>query len=599
MKRSLSVIACFLWSTVSVANIQTGMDKLINEVDPGINIGIEVIDLTTGESLYARNPDRAFTPASNMKIFSDAAALMLLGPDYRFNNQLSTNGTGLRNGTLKGNVYLYLPGDPSFTHEHLKSLLSSLKKWNIKSIQGDFVIDSAYNHVNPYAPGWMIEDLVYSYGAPLSPVIMNNNRLTVTVNPAEKAGKPALIEVTDPSGTIIIENKVRTKANLKGCGVDFSTDKNNHLSVRGCIGVGQWAIQQRMAIRNPLSYMQGFIQKELADQRIHLKGKILMGKAPKDTLLLASSSSSSLSQLLNDTLKPSDNLYAESLFLHTAFKLKGSVANWGEAKLLIKEFLQKQTGIDLKTAVLTDGSGLSRYDLLTPRQTVRLLRFLHERFHFSYEFIAALPVSGRDGTLQRRFNKSSQQDLLRAKTGTMRGVISLSGYLYTANGHTLAFAIYINNLPGTSLSISGRYRYLVDALCNYLLQQKPATHRWAKVVLPHGRMRFQNNTTQAALSRKKQAQWRRLETMVKKALKGEVVAIRFRNKELVLEDYQKNASKVWTVLQRLRKKYPFTVALKSSDLPALTPGKPMLLWIQSAKKDSKVQRIWIIKEILT
>lgn len=599
MKRILSMISCLLCSAVSAASIQNGIDKLINEVDPAINIGIDIIDLTSGQSLYARNPDRAFTPASNMKLFSDAAALMLLGPDYRFNNQLSTNGSRLQNGVLKGNVYLHLPGDPSFTHQHLKSLLSSLKQWNIKSIQGHFIIDSLYHNLNPYAPGWMVEDLVYSYGAPLSPVIMNSNRLSVIVNPAEKVGKPAVVEVVDPSGTVVIDNRVRTKASSKACGVDFSMDKNNHLSVRGCVGKGQWAIQQRMAIRNPLAYMQGSVEKELAALNIRLKGKILTGKAPSDTLLLAVSPSQPLAQLLADTMKPSDNLYAESLFLHTAAKLKGTVANWGEAKLLIKDFLHKQTGIDLKTAVLTDGSGLSRYDLLTPRQTVKLLRFLHERFHFSYEFIAALPVSGRDGTLQRRFSKPSQQDLLRAKTGTMTGVISLSGYLYTANGHTLAFAIYINNLPGTSRSVSGRYRYLVEALCNYLLKQTPKNHRWAKVVLPHARMSFQKNTTQTGLLRKKQARWRNLESKVKKALKEKMVTVLFRNNELILEDYQNNAATVWAMLQTLRKKQPFAVTLQSNVLPPLAAGKPTMLWIQSEQKEGKAQRIWSIRESLS
>ncbi len=597
MKRTLSsVFVLLFWCTATAASLPSGIDKLINQVDPAINIGVEVFDLTSNKSLYTRNHHRAFIPASNMKIFSDAAALMLLGPDYQFNNQLSTDGTRIQNAVLKGNLYLHLPGDPSFDHQQLKTLLTSLKDWNIKRIQGNVIIDSAHSAIHPYAPGWMIEDLAYSYGAPIAPLIIDTNRVTITVNPAAAAGKPAIVEISDKSASITLNNQVKTKARIKGCGVDFSMDNNNHLTLKGCIGRGQWAIQQRMAIRNPLNYTQALIKKQLAELAIQLDGEVALGKAPKGTLLMASSSSKPISQLMADTLKPSDNLYAESLFLHAAAKFKGVPVNWSEAQPLIKQFLQKQTGIDLKSAVLTDGSGLSRYDLLTPNQTVRLLQFLHERFHFSYEFISALPVSGRDGTLQRRFNKPAQQDVVRAKTGTMKGVISLSGYLYTANAHTLAFAIYINNLPGTQLSVSGRYRYLVDALCSYLLKQRPKTGVWARLFPQKIRPAFQSHRTHAQLQRKRQSKWRRLENNLKKTLKGQPISIIYRGKKLLLNDNQKDPKVVWAALQNLNKKYPFTVALASTLKPSLSAGKPMLLWIQTARQPQSSGRIWTIKE---
>src|SRR5690606_19131397 len=126
------------------AGIQSGADNLINQVDPNINIGIEVIDLTTGKILYQRNQSRYFIPASNMKLFSDAAALMVLGPDYRFKNQLSVSSARIQNGTLNGDLYLNLPGDPSFSRERLAHLIHSLKAWNIKHIKGHVVIDSGH-----------------------------------------------------------------------------------------------------------------------------------------------------------------------------------------------------------------------------------------------------------------------------------------------------------------------------------------------------------------------------------------------------------------------------------------------------------------------
>lgn len=596
MKRILSsLMLSALFSTSLYASFQSGADKLINQVDPGLNIGVEVIDLTTGATIYRRNQSRSFIPASNMKLFSDAAALMVLGPDYRFKNQLSAGVSQLQNGVLKGTLYLHLPGDPSFSRERLAYLLSALKSWHINRIVGNVVIDSAHANVSPYAPGSMVQDRVYSYGAPLAPVVIDANRMIVTVNPGEKVGAPAIVEVEGDVGSMIINNQVQTREKAGRCGVDFSMDNANQLTVRGCVGLGQWAVQQKMAIRNPLNYAQGLIKHQLNQLNIVLEGNVVLGKAPAGAMLLKVDTSKPISQLMADTLKPSDNLYADSLFLHAAAKLQGAPVNWGDAQHIIKKFLQQQTNIPLEKAVLTDGSGLSRHDLITPSQTVSLLHFLYDRFPLSYEYIAALPISGRDGTLQRRFKKPNQQDLVRAKTGTMTGVVSLSGYLYAANAHTLAFAIYINNVPGTKASVSGRYRYLVDALCSYFLQQKPNTNVWAKVFSSHPRIKYQQNPTQTEIQRSHQAKWRRLETVVKQALRGQAVTVLYRGNELVLQDNQPDVNRVLSALQNLRKKYPFAVALSSKAMPA-GMGQPLVLWTDGFIDSPSAKRVWTVRE---
>jgi D-alanyl-D-alanine carboxypeptidase/D-alanyl-D-alanine-endopeptidase (penicillin-binding protein 4) len=296
-----------------------------------------------------------------------------------------------------------------------------------------------------------------------------------------------------------------------------------------------------------------------------------------------------------DTLKPSDNLYADSLFLHAAAKLEGKPVNWKDAQSSIKKFLQQQTGINLQQSVLVDGSGLSRYDLLTPAQTVSLLNFLFYRFPLSYEYIAALPISGRDGTLQKRLKKPHQQDLVRAKTGTMTGVVSLSGYLYTANAHTLAFAIFINNSPSTKPAVSGKSRYLVDALCAYFLQQKPLNSIGTALFGDKRRIRYQLNPPQAEVQRSEQAKWRRLETAVKQALKGQDVSVVYRSHELVLEDKQPDGGAVMRALQSVYRKYPFAAMLSSKSIH-MSLAKPVVFWTEEPTLPSTVQRLWVIRE---
>lgn len=592
MKRTLTGFSIWaLCSSSLYASVQSDVDNLIRRVNPQVNLGMVVVDLTSGETLYSRNANRLYIPASNMKLFSEAAALMVLGPDYHFKNQISISSGKVQQGVLQGNIYIQLSGDPSFSREDLKKLIASLKDWNINSIQGNVYIDSAFANVDPYPPGWLASDLSYSYGAPNAPVVIDANRLTATVSPGAHAGDPAIVEADDGGGAVILNNQVKTKASAKGCGVGFSLDKNNRLSAHGCVGVGQWAVQQRMAIKNPLAYAQGMIKSDLAKANIQFNGQVQLGKTPAGALLIATQPSKALSELMADTLKPSDNLYADSLYLHAAAKLNGSPLNWKAAEPVVKNFLQTQTGINFKNAIFTDGSGLSRYSLVTPEQTISLLKFLYQRFPLSYEYISALPVSGRDGTLQRRFRIPTQQGFVRAKTGTMTGVNSLSGYLYTANGHTLAFAMYINRLPGKS---AGPGRPVIDALCTYFLKQNLGGNRLTQVLSAHQRMNFQLNPTQAERQKTHQAKWRRLESAIRAALRGQSVNIVYRGNELVVNDNQADAQRVWSSLQAVIKKYPFAVMLASKSLSINPSGKPALLWVQD--NTGQAQRVWTIRE---
>lgn len=595
MKRILlSVCSGVFWSASAFSAVQGGVEQLINRISPHVNLGIVAEDLSSGEVLYSRNTNHLFIPASNMKLFSEAAALMALGPDYRFKNQLSTNASQIQQGVLKGNLHLILSGDPSFSRDDLNSMITTLKDWNIKAIQGSVIIDSSLANVSTYPPGWLKSDTSYSYGAPIAPLMIDSNRLSITVNPGSQEGEPAIVEVDDGGGVIELNNHAKTKISAKGCGIGLGLDQDNRLTINGCIAKGQWAVQQRLAIKNPLMYAQGIIRNELAKAGIQFNGQVQLGKAPAGSMILATQYSKPIFQLMADTLKPSDNLYADSLYLHTAAVLNGSPVNWNQAQPVVKKFLEQQTDINFSKAVFTDGSGLSRYNLVTPEQTISLLKFLYQRFPLSYEYIAALPISGRDGTLTKRFRIPSQQGFVRAKTGTMTGVNGLSGYLYTANGHTIAFAMYINRVPGGKASGPGRP--VLDALITYFLQQSPGSSRLAKVFAPHHPVKFQTNPTQGEVQRRHQAKWRGLESTVKAALRGQAVSIVYRNDELVLQDKQADANKVWSALQSISKKYPFAVALNSNNLSVSPRGNLMLMWVQGANDAAKGQRTWVIRE---
>lgn len=593
MKRMLMIFfLCLGMISLGYSQLQQEINHLITKLDANAYLGIELSDLNSGEILYQRNAMKPFIPASNMKLFSNAAALLRLGPDYFFTNELGTDATALTEGVLHGSVYLRLSGDPSFSHEHLKKMLSALRKWKITEIEGDFIIDSPLANVSPYAAGWNRKDFIYSYSAPMSPLILDRNRIELTINPNASLGGPAIIEILDPSKGIQIKNLVTTASKDKPCGVGFYMNKDNVLTVKGCMYADQLALIQQVAIPNPLLYAQTLIQSQLKRLHIRLRGKVSLGQAKKGALILDKENSVALSQLMADTLKFSDNLFADSLFLHTAAKLNGSPLNWEEAQLAVKTFLENETGLSLSTAKFFDGSGLSRHDQVTPHQTVALLTFLYQHFPLAYEYIVALPVSGRDGTLQQRFNKPDQQDLLRAKTGTLAGVSSLSGYLYAANGHTLAFAIFINRNNKVLPKLSGRT--LIDRLCRFFLAQKNSSQALFSPEKPSGRIAFQSNPTQAELQRKRNLQWRGLERNIKQLLKEKNVTVLYRDNELVLKDNHPNDNMVYSLLQNIWPKEAFSLILSSKVMPKMNEKKIKILWMPPLAKQP--QRLWTIRE---
>lgn len=598
-KLMLTLLGSLFYLQAQATPLERSLHDMINKVDPSINMSMSVVDLNTGRTIFQRNADRILIPASNMKLFSEAATLMALGPDYRFQRQLSTDAAILDNGTLNGSLYLTLPGDPSFTSQDLNALLSSLTSWGIKRIIGNVVLVNKNAGVDPYPPGRDPRDKTHSYGSPIAPIIIDENRLILVVNPGGRVNDPAFIDVSAPKDVISINNTVKTSEKPTLSAIGYRLDADNHLTASGAIGNATWAMENKIAILNPLLYAQDLVKSQLKILGVELNGTVVEGSLPVTTLVLDTQISEPLHQLMADTLKPSDNVFADSLFINTASIINGASVNWAEANNVMKQFLQQQTGINLTNSVLIDGSGLSKHDRISAEQTVGLLKYIYNHFPIAYEFIAALPISGHDGTLLRRFNSASQQGLIRAKTGTMTGILSLSGYLSAANGHTLAFAIYINRNPKTPPNVAGRYRSLIDQLCGFLLQQKPGGINSFVLHNPNGRVAFQQTPSQANKQRTIQAQWRGLEMSLRKALQGNLVAVVYKSNELVIKDNNPEINNVANVLINLSKKYPLSIAVQSPDIPKAGSPALRMLWIKTANSNSGTARTWILRRGLS
>jgi len=580
-------------STLATANsVSSALNNLIKKTDPHINMGMMVVDLTTGNTLYQHQDKQLMSPASNMKLFSQAAAFLALGPEYEIPTTLSTDAKTLINGRLNGNLYLVMPADPSFSHKALFSLLNQLSNLGVRSITGDVIIQSDLAAASPYPPGMTPRDEQFSYGAPVSPLILDENRLTVVVNPASQVGLPAVVETLSPPGVFEIDNHVVTRGSPKDCGVSVSFDNYGKIHAKGCVVVGQMALQFKTPIKYPLAYLAQHVTYKLRQLGIEFNGQVKLGHRIGKTIELAKHNSKNLSQLMALTLKPSDNLYANALYLLSANYIRQAPSNWSQAQLAVRSFLQQQTDINMSNAVFGDGSGLSRFNRVTAFQTMSLLTYFYDKFPIAYEYISALPISGYDGTLKRRLNQAYQKGMIRAKTGTMTGIYSLSGYLITKNRHTLAFAIYINRSADGKNHMRGSYREFIDLMCSLLLKSEPSNlhHPLFFYAKPHG---VQKSLTALEMHNRHNAAWRNLEYLLKKELRSQALTIIYHPNELVILDNNNHDSVIWNAIKKLKNKN-IGVALESLQAPNLGADTLSLLWVKKEPFEHANKR-WVIR----
>ena len=424
------------------------IQQIIRHQMPTATIGIVVLDNKTGRLLYQRNGFHYFTPASNVKLFTAAAGLFKLGPNFHYYTLIAYNSKQLQSGVLNGNLYVIFNGDPSLQAQDLQSLLQQVSRKGIRRITGNVIIDDSHFQKPYYAPGWSQDDLPWYFAAPVSAVILNENafvaRLTVTRNQANWA----TVRGSNGSQYLNVTGRVQLVSHAyakKHCSLLIENERNR-IYLSGCwprFPRGQ-AADLKLAVPKPELYAIRVVAATLKQNGIAVRGQITTGKTPPQQTILASHASQPLSILMQHMLKKSDNLYAESLLKTLAYQSDKS-GTFQEGANVVKAVLQQHTNIDFNKTRLVDGSGESNYDLVTPYQIAQLLYTMRHVPKLNKIYDAALAISGKDGTLKYRLNTAGLARHIHAKTGTLTGVANLSGYLLEGRNHTLIFSILINH----------------------------------------------------------------------------------------------------------------------------------------------------------
>jgi D-alanyl-D-alanine carboxypeptidase/D-alanyl-D-alanine-endopeptidase (penicillin-binding protein 4) len=408
--------------------------------------GMEVVSLDTGEVLFSHRAEELLNPASNVKLFTAAAALRVLGPAYRFETALLADAPP-KAGRVKA-LYLRGRGDPTLTTERLHGMASELSHAGVREVQDLFCDDTWFDgELQP--PGFDQEDGDRTYLAPPSALGLNGNTVGVYLRGGEVAGAPVAVEVEPKASLFELKNDARTgprgqqRFNVRAERVG----ERIQLTVRGEVPAGELHSAFRK-VDLPALYAGLAFRAVLEQHGIRVRGRVRPGPTPPGSKALVSLESETLDVVLRKLNKHSSNFVAEVLLKALSAQVEGPPGTTAGGVRAVEAFLAAEVGLPRGSYVMRNGSGLNDANRFSARQTVTLLRHAFGRFSSMPEYLASLPVAGRDGTLRSRMEKTLAEGNLRAKTGTLSHVSALAGYLTSASGERLAFSFLVNDYEG-------------------------------------------------------------------------------------------------------------------------------------------------------
>ena len=457
----------------SVAGLRLLVDSLVEAPEfANAHWGVLIVDPARGDTLYSRNADKLFMPASNMKLVTGAVALAQLGPDYRFRTLFSAGGP-VRDSILHGDLLVTGYGDPTMSDRMqtdgmmpLRAVADSLAARGIRRITGTIrEVGDAFPDAN-YGMGWAWDDFRYSYSAGVDELIFNEGFAKVVVLGGDRAGDPVRASTRPDSTTPPLRISATTVDSSGGTKSDIEVhwdSAGGGFVVTGTILAGDsvsenvahrdasaaylaaltTAIRERGIAIGPGTVARRNAKRPARTSRGSGGDSVLAGTLP-DTAAdsLFTLASPPLREILPAFEKPSQNQIGEIL-LKTLGRERRGVGTADSGAAVVAEQLA-EWGIPKEGYAIADGSGLSRHNYLSPRTIIRILDGIRRDTSFAV-FHDALPVAGVDGTISTRMRGTPAEGNVRAKTGYIDKARSLSGYVTTADGSMLYFSLLCNN----------------------------------------------------------------------------------------------------------------------------------------------------------
>ena len=440
------------------ASLRQFLDSAIDAPEfRSMHWGVLIVDPVRAETLYARNADKLFMPASNQKLLTGATALTQLGPDYRWATTLWARGA-VRDGVLEGDLIVRGAGDPSISAHMrgdamapLRALGDSVRARGITRIRGRIVGAPSPFTDSPLGFGWAHDDLDDAYSAGVDALYFNEGFSEIAVYAGGKAGDDVRV-VTRPAATyprLIVRARTVARAATGASTADSMAalpritmgQDSSHAGVlvTGTLAVGDSVVNELTFRDQTAAYVAALSEGLRA-------GGIVIDGAPTDSSARLDSLAGMWSPPLRDILpffeKPSQNQIGELLFKTLALAKTGVGRADSAQQVVSRQLLAWGAAPD--GFAVRDGSGLSRHDYIAPRTIVTVLDAMRRSPDFRL-FYDALPIAGVDGTIRNRMKGTPAEGNIHAKTGTLDKARSLSGYVTTADGRLLLFSALANN----------------------------------------------------------------------------------------------------------------------------------------------------------
>jgi D-alanyl-D-alanine carboxypeptidase/D-alanyl-D-alanine-endopeptidase (penicillin-binding protein 4) len=469
--------ASALWS--APIDLEHRIDALVDASGPVAHgfVGIHVVELAGGKTVYQRNQDKLFLPASNMKLFTSALALLRLGPDYRFTTQVVREESGdvvlVGSGdpSLSGRAFPYRRGaEPKPALAAIEDLADQMVKGGLRAIAGDVAGDDRLYPWAPYAPSWTQDDALREFGAPVSALTVNENSIGITIRGGVNAGDEAEITVDPALEYYAVDNRLATVAAKGEPRIRMSRPAGTRqVLLWGSIPAGM-TVRETLAIDDPAYFAACALYDALARRGVAIRGRPVARHRlasedydPPAGPVLASRGSPPVIALLTVMDKVSQNLFAELMLREVGRSTRHQGSR--EAGLEELDALMREIRAEKDDWRFEDGSGLSRNSMVTPRAFTRLLTVMNaSRYRESWQSL--LPVGGVDGTLSRRLCCVTADTGIRAKTGSLSRALALSGYADSKTRGRLAFSIMVNDFSAPQNEV----RAWIDKIAMSLLE---------------------------------------------------------------------------------------------------------------------------------
>ncbi|MEO6214252.1 MAG: D-alanyl-D-alanine carboxypeptidase/D-alanyl-D-alanine-endopeptidase [Vicinamibacterales bacterium] len=468
-------------ATRAVRQLQTDLATIFRAPVTARSVwGVDIRSADTGEPIFAENGDRLMMPASNMKILTLASAAQTLGWDYRFTTVLETTAP-VEAGILRGDLIVRGSGDPTI-NTRANRAAAVFDEWaralaaaGITAIEGRVIGDDQAFDDEGLGPGWSWDYLEAGYASPIGALQFNENVAGLTISPGAIEGDPVVVRLAPGTGFTVTNRAITAPAGTerRRLGVHRRVDRPE-LEISGSIALGFEPLTRTVAVINPTVFFAQGVRDALVARGIAVSGEPVdlddvaaefAMRAGMDRRVLVSTQSPPLREIATVLMKVSQNQYAETLLKAVGAKAGGLGTTDGGRGVAVNTFTS--WSIPRDAYVMSDGSGLSRYNYIAPSTITSVLRHMYTDPVHREAFLATLPIAGKDGTISSRLRKTRAADNAQAKTGSIANVRSLSGFVKTRDGETLIFSIIANDFVIPSATVDWMADLAVETLANF------------------------------------------------------------------------------------------------------------------------------------